>query len=84
MHAQRGNVAGTVGQAAAAVEEAHALMSERGQWVSNEKRLIESAGLGIVQDLFSQVPVEPASLLSWVDLVASRLGVSTYDIALRP
>jgi len=85
MHAKRGNVAGTVGQAAAAImEEAHALMCERSQWVCNEKRLIESAGLGNVQDLFSQVPVEPASLLRWVDLVASRLGASTDDIAVLP
>ena len=80
MHAKRGNAAGTVGQAAAALmEEAHALMCERGQWVCNEKRLIESAGLSNVQDLFSRVPVEPASLLRWVDFVASRLGVSTDD-----
>src|ERR1051325_7791800 len=46
MHARRGNLAGTTGRAAKAVmEEAHAIMCERGQWVCNEKRLIETAGL---------------------------------------
>lgn len=57
MHARRGNVAGAVGQAAAAVmKEAHAVVCERSQWVCNEKRLIDSAGLGHVHDLFLQVP----------------------------
>src|ERR1051325_5097750 len=46
MHARRGNLVGTTGHAAKAVmEEAHAIMCERGQWVCNEKRLIETAGL---------------------------------------
>ena len=45
-HARRGDVAGATGQAAKAVmEAAHAILCERGQWVCNEKRLIEAAGL---------------------------------------
>jgi hypothetical protein len=37
MHARRGNIAGATGQAAAAVmEEAHAILCERSQWVCNE------------------------------------------------
>jgi hypothetical protein len=74
MHARRGNVAGATGQAAAAVmEEAHAILCERGQWVCNEKRLIESAGLARLQVLFAQVPSESASLAQWVDRVADQL-----------
>src|SRR6266581_900757 len=43
MHARRGNLAGATGQAAAAVmEEAHAIVCGRGQWVCNEKRLVEA------------------------------------------
>ena len=77
MHAKRGNVAGVAGQAAAALmEEAHAISCERGQWVCNEKRLIETAGLGSVNTLFAEVPIERGGLLEWVDLVADRLGSS--------
>jgi hypothetical protein len=75
MHAKRGNVAGVAGQAAAAVmEEAHAISCERGQWVCNEKRLIEAAGLSSLNALFAEIPIEPERLLEWVDLVADRLG----------
>jgi hypothetical protein len=76
MHARRGNLAGATGQAAAAVmEEAHAIGCERGQWVCNEKRLLETAGLAGLHALFAQVPIEPASFVQWVDLVADQLGV---------
>ncbi len=76
MHAKRGNLVGATGQAAKAVmEEAHARLCERRQWVCNEKRLIETAGLAGLHALFGQVPVQPADLLEWVDLVAEQLGV---------
>ena len=75
MHAKRGNVAGVAGQAAAAVmEEAHAILCERSQWVCNEKRLIETAGLSSVNALFAEIPSERERLLDWVDHVANRLG----------
>ena len=81
MHARRGNLAGATGQAAAAVmEEAHAILCERGQWVCNEKRLIEIAGLGGLHGLFAQVPVESEGLVQWVDLVASQLGVACGEV----
>lgn len=76
MHAQRGNAAGTMGQAAAAVmQEAHAIMCQRSEWVCNEKRLIGTAGLTDLQALFAQVPNKPANLMQWVDRIADRLGV---------
>jgi hypothetical protein len=76
MHARRGNLVGATGQAAAAVmEEAHAILCERSQWVCNEKRLIESAGLAGLHALFAYVPIEAASLVQWVDVVADQLGV---------
>ncbi|HEY1307948.1 MAG TPA: nucleotidyltransferase domain-containing protein [Vicinamibacterales bacterium] len=82
MHARRNNVAGMVGQAAKAVmEEAHAIMCERGRWVCNEKQLIESADLGAVQAVFGDVPVERARLLQWVDRVADQLGVLEDETA---
>ena len=82
MHARRGNLVGTTGQAAKAVmEEAHAIMCERGQWVCNEKRLIETAGLTGLHTFFAQVPVETPNLLQWVDLVADQLGVPRGEVA---
>ncbi|MCI0365594.1 MAG: hypothetical protein L0219_17155, partial [Phycisphaerales bacterium] len=61
MHARRGNLVGATGQAAQAVlEEAHAVVCERAQWVCNEKRLLETAGLVGLYALFGQVPTEPA------------------------
>jgi hypothetical protein len=76
MHARRGNIVGATAQAAKAViEEAHAVMCERGRWVCNERRLIDTAGLSSVQATFGQIPAEPASLLRWVDRVADALRV---------
>jgi hypothetical protein len=79
-HAQRGNLAGAAGQVAAAVmEEAHAVMCERSEWVFNEKRLIETAGLGGIHSLFAEIPVGCDRLIDWVDRAADRLGVSTHE-----
>ena len=80
MHAKRGNVAGVAGQAAAAaMEEAHAILCERGQWVCNEKRLLEAAGLSSLNALFAEIPIERERLLQWIDLVADRLGVRSGE-----
>jgi hypothetical protein len=77
MHAKRANRIGAMGQAAKAVmEEGHAILSERGQWICNEKRLIDAAGLTDTHRLFEQVPGEPSALLKWVDVVAGALEVS--------
>jgi hypothetical protein len=73
MHARRGNAAGAVGQAAKAVmEEAHAVLCGRRQWVCNEKRLLTLAGLEDVQPLFNTA-ASTTDLLAWVDAVANRL-----------
>jgi hypothetical protein len=78
MHARRANRVGAIGQAAKAVmEEGHARLCERGQWVCNEKRLIDAAGLVAMQSLFEHPPQEPSLLVEWVDRVADGLGAST-------
>jgi hypothetical protein len=75
MHAARGNAAGALGHAARAVmEEGHAILCERGEWVCNEKRLIELAGLAAVQGVFTRT-TDPSGLVKWVDLVSDGLGV---------
>jgi hypothetical protein len=82
MHARRGNPAGATGQTASAVmEEAHAIVCERAQWVCNEKRLIEAAGLTDLQALFAQVPNESADVVRWIDRVAHQLGVPKNETA---
>jgi hypothetical protein len=77
-HARRGNRIGALGQASKAVmEEAHAILCERREWVCNEKRLVESAGLSDVSRLFDELPAAPAALLEWVDRVAGVLSVES-------
>jgi hypothetical protein len=76
MHARRANTLGATGQAAKAVmEEAHAILCDRGQWVCNEKRLAEIAGLAGVQKLFTQIPSDAQALVRWVDLVEAQMTV---------
>ena len=53
-HAERGNVAGTLGQAARAVfEEAHARACEQRRWVLNEKRILSGADLEAASELLA-------------------------------
>jgi hypothetical protein len=81
MHARRGNIAGAAGQAATAVmEEAHAVVCERSQWVCNEKRLVETAGLSGLHGLFAEIPNESERLVQWVDRVAHQLGVPEGEV----
>ena len=81
MHARRCNAAGAMGQAAVAVmQEAHAIVCERSEWVCNEKRLIETAGLTNLHALLAQVPNESANLVQWVDRIADQLGVPRGEV----
>ena len=76
-YAHRGNCVGAIAQAARAVmEEGHARLCERSEWVCNEKRLINAAGLVAVQEAFSSPPADAADLHVWIDRVAARLGVA--------
>jgi hypothetical protein len=76
MHARRANVPGATGQAAKALmEEAHAILCDRGQWVCNEKRLTEIARLTGARKLFTQIPDDAEGLVRWVDLVEAAMQV---------
>jgi hypothetical protein len=75
MHARRDDVVGTAGQVAkAALEEAHAVLCERREWVCNEKGLLEKAGLGRLQQQLTSIPRDASDLVRWVDDVARALG----------
>jgi hypothetical protein len=67
-HAAQGRVTPCLGLVAvAATEYAHALLAARGEWVTNEKRLLTRAGLGEVDDLLLAAGRGPASLAAVVD-----------------
>lgn len=75
MHAARGNAVGATGHAAKAVlEEAHARLCERGQWVLNEKRMVNAAGLEATQPLFIAPPRTATDLACWIDALAECLS----------
>jgi hypothetical protein len=53
--------------ATAAMQTGHAVLAARGEWVTNEKRLLEGAGLRGVDDLVAGLEQDPASLASALD-----------------
>jgi hypothetical protein len=57
--------AGLVSQAAA--QSAHAVLAGRGQWVTNEKRLLTAAGLREVDDVIARASPDPDVLRDVVD-----------------
>jgi hypothetical protein len=74
MRAERGDVVGTVAQAAKAImETAHAVVCERREWVLNEKGLVERAGLRELHAQFTHVPPSAPGLVEWVDALRGRI-----------
>ena len=67
-YAPRGQVtecAGLIGQAAA--QAAHAVLAARGQWVTNDKRLLNLAGLRQLDEFVAQGALDPGLLGSAVE-----------------
>jgi predicted nucleotidyltransferase len=59
--------------AQACLQAAHAALAEQARWPTNEKRLLDQAGLADVGDLL--VGADPHRLTDVVDAVAARLGL---------
>lgn len=59
-HGRATEVAGAL--ATAAMQTAHAVLAARGTWVTNEKRLLERAGLRGVDAIVARLVPEPAAL----------------------
>lgn len=57
---QHTEVAGAI--ATAAMQTAHAVLAARGAWVTNEKRLLERAGLRGVDGILASLGTDPATL----------------------
>jgi hypothetical protein len=58
-------MAGTV--AVAACQAAHAVLAAAGQWVTNEKTLLDRAGLRAVDGVMAALPADPGRLTEAVD-----------------
>ena len=78
-HATRGHVADTAGLiATAAAQAAHAVLAERGEWVTNEKTLLDRAGLRSVDAVVSGLAADPEQLTGAVDAAQRILGLSAW------
>ena len=72
-HARRGQLAQCAGLTAqAACCAAHAVLAARGQWITNEKTLLDRAGLRPVDELFAAARPSPESLRDLVDRTRAR------------
>jgi uncharacterized protein YhfF len=73
-HAPRGHALDCAGAAARACSEAaHAILAARGEWVTNEKRLLERAGLGDLDRLVRTMTTDPVALTAALDQIADAL-----------
>jgi hypothetical protein len=82
MRARRGDVVGTVGQSAKAVtEHAHALLCARREWVLNEKRIVERAGLESAHASFARVPRDASGLERWVEEIEQTIHRDREDLS---
>ncbi|MDG4826110.1 nucleotidyltransferase domain-containing protein [Asanoa sp. WMMD1127] len=63
-YAPRGQATEVAGAlATAAMQTAHAVLAERGEWVTNEKRLLQRAGLRPLDDIIARLRPDPEVLL---------------------
>lgn len=63
-HGRLTEVAGAL--AVAAAEPAHAVLAARGEWVTNEKLLLQRAGLRQIDTVIGGVPARPEALIRGV------------------
>lgn len=76
-HAPRGHAVDCAGAAArACCETAHAILAARGDWVTNEKRLLQRAGLRHLDPLIQAMAPDPAALTSTLDQVTETLRIA--------
>jgi hypothetical protein len=76
-YAATGRVVECAGAAArAAVEAGHAILAARGEWATNEKRLLDRAGLRGLDAAFAALAPDPAALTAALDRVATGLDAA--------
>ncbi|WP_397545506.1 hypothetical protein [Saccharopolyspora gloriosae] len=84
-HGARGRVtqcAGLLAQAACQV--GHAVLAARGEWVTNEKRLLQRAGLRDVDDLLAELKPGTEQLVVTAGAVRSRLERALAEVHALP
>jgi hypothetical protein len=75
-HAGRGRLVDTVGAiATAACQSAHAMLAARGHWVTNEKTLIDKAGLSGIDDILTGLTADREHLLNALDRADALFSV---------
>ena len=72
-HASGGHLHTAGAIAVAACQGAHAALAARGQWITNEKTLIDRAGLRSIDQILAGLSAEPGELLSAIDQAAAVL-----------
>ena len=58
----------------ALAQGAHAALAARGEWITNEKTLLDRAGLRRGDDLLAGLTAEPDSLVAAVDAASDLIG----------
>lgn len=77
VYAVRGHLAETAGAiATAASQAAHATLAARGQWVTNEKTLIDQAGLRGADEILARLAPDPDHLVAGVELAETLINQS--------
>jgi Nucleotidyltransferase domain len=83
-YADWGQVAGTAGAiATAAYQGAHGVLAARGQWVTNEKTLLDRAGLRGADGILAELCPDPGRLVIAVDAAAGLIRAA-LDAASGP
>lgn len=73
-HAPHGHLADTAGAIALAlVQAAHAVLAARGEWVTNEKTLVDRAGLRHGDAILAGLTAEPGALTDAVDAASGLI-----------
>jgi predicted nucleotidyltransferase len=81
-HAGRGHVADCAGAIAVATcQAAHAVLAARGQWVTNEKRLLDRAGLRGMDQLLAGLTPGPGALTAAMHEAETMLGHAVSQAA---
>ncbi|MER6124719.1 nucleotidyltransferase domain-containing protein [Streptomyces sp. NPDC001795] len=74
-HAPKGRLTEVAGAlATAAVQTGHAVLAARGEWVTNEKRLLERAGLRSVDGIVAGLKADPDGLAEAVESAGELFG----------
>nr|WP_318276405.1 nucleotidyltransferase domain-containing protein [Mycobacterium eburneum] len=74
-YARRGQVTEVAGLlATAAMETAHAVLAARGEWITNEKRLLRRAGLRAIDPIIAGLRPDPEVLVQRIAAAETLLG----------